>query len=424
MSSAKQVAGAVADVAVKKAGLVLAAKIGIPVVLVLVPIIVLGGLFASAVAAVAGGGDGGYASCDVEEELDGVSITVTSEPVNEEAAETVTLESVQLTYAAEVIAVGRSLGVSARGLLIALMTGLVESKWWMYANDTVPESLDYDHDMVGSDHDSLNFFQQRPSSGWGTITQLMNRHYAATAFFGGETGPNAGSPAGLLDIEGWEGRSLGEAAQAVQGSAHPERYAAWQTAAVEILELVDEHVTCTGDGDKPTPTGAVSWPLDLPFQMTSGYGPRAAPTAGASTWHAGIDLVNPGNACGKPVYAVFDGKVTYSDHLWLSIQHDDGFTVSYLHMHAEDHLVDVGDAVVSGQQIGAVGNVQPSTACHLDIRIDAAGNTNEEVAKLPLAGDEGAPPESATFVNPIDLVEVMGGSLLPLGQQYSSGDDE
>ena len=34
-------------------------------------------------------------------------------------------------------------------------------------------------------------------------------------------------------------------------------------------------------------------PLTDQFQMTSGYGPRNAPTAGASTMHKGIDYATP-----------------------------------------------------------------------------------------------------------------------------------
>ena len=34
-------------------------------------------------------------------------------------------------------------------------------------------------------------------------------------------------------------------------------------------------------------------PLSSQFQMTSGYGPRRAPTAGASTFHRGLDYATP-----------------------------------------------------------------------------------------------------------------------------------
>jgi len=48
-------------------------------------------------------------------------------------------------------------------------------------------------------------------------------------------GPNHGSPRGLLDIRGWQSMDKGAAAQAVQGSAFPERYAQWQSKAHSML---------------------------------------------------------------------------------------------------------------------------------------------------------------------------------------------
>src|SRR5690606_33946129 len=130
----------------------------------------------------------------------------------------VTLGESQLKIAARIISVGRQINVPDRGLKIALMTALQESSLQMYANSTVAESLEYPHDAVGDDHDSVNPFQQRPSSGWGTVAELMDLTYSIRAFFGGPEGPNGGSPRGLLDIDEWESMEPGEAAQAVQVS--------------------------------------------------------------------------------------------------------------------------------------------------------------------------------------------------------------
>ena len=44
-------------------------------------------------------------------------------------------------------------------------------------------SLTYPHDGLGSDHDSVNTFQQRWIAGWGTVAQLMDPVYAAEAFY-------------------------------------------------------------------------------------------------------------------------------------------------------------------------------------------------------------------------------------------------
>lgn len=314
----------------------------------------------------------------------------------------------QLASAAEILAVGGSLAVPQEGLLIALMTALQESHLWMYANESVPSSLDYPHDKVGSDHDSLNQFQQR--SNWGSVKDRMDTTYAAKAFFGGPDGPNEGSPAGLLDTEGWQKMSLGEAAQAVQVSAKPDAYDKWEEAAKTIIgALSSEDQTCedsAGNG-----TDSAEYPLDVPYTMTSGYGPRERPTPGASTWHPAIDFVNKGTVCGRPVYSMMSGEVTLSSKLWISITSSDGFVISYLHTSKSTRTIDVGDKVSAGQRIAAVGSEGPSTGCHLDVRVNVAGNTNTAVSDANLTVSTEAP--GGDWVNPEEFFAVFGLEICP-----------
>ena len=153
------------------------------------------------------------------------------------AGATVTLDHTQLGRAATIIDVGaRTAGVGTNGVLIALMAALAESRLRMLANTTAyPESANFPHDGDGSDHDSLGLFQMRPTAGWGSLTQLMNPDYQAAAFYGGPASPNHGSPRGLLDIPNWDTLSLGAAAQAVEVSAFPDRYATFEPVARTIL---------------------------------------------------------------------------------------------------------------------------------------------------------------------------------------------
>jgi LysM repeat protein len=126
------------------------------------------------------------------------------------------LDAEMRSNAKTIISVGRSVGVSDRGIVIALATAMQESA---LAN------LNYGH------LDSVGLFQQRPSQGWGSRSQLLNPTYAARLFFGGPTGPNSSETPGLLDIRGWNSMSLTQAAQAVQISAYPNAYAQWETSA-------------------------------------------------------------------------------------------------------------------------------------------------------------------------------------------------
>ncbi|MCY0903606.1 C40 family peptidase [Arthrobacter sp. H14-L1] len=146
------------------------------------------------------------------------------------------LSASQATVAKSYIAVGRTRAVPDDGIVIALMMALQESGLQMLANASVAESLNLPHDGVGNDHDSVGSAQQRPSAGWGSVAELMQSAYNAEAFYGGPQGPNRGSPRGLLDVQGWQQMDKGTAAQAVQGSTFPERYAKWRLEAQAILE--------------------------------------------------------------------------------------------------------------------------------------------------------------------------------------------
>lgn len=134
------------------------------------------------------------------------SVGTTVTPLSPEMAEN----------AATIVSVGRSLGVSDYGLVIALAAAMQESSL---------RNIDY------GDRDSLGLFQQRPSTGWGSSDQLLSPTYATRLFFGGPSNPNTGVTRGLLDIPGWQDMPVTVAAQAVQISAYPNAYAKWETSA-------------------------------------------------------------------------------------------------------------------------------------------------------------------------------------------------
>ncbi len=131
-----------------------------------------------------------------------------------------TLDAEQIANAQIIIRVGRELGVSDRGIAIALGTAMQES--WL-------RNLDW------GDRDSLGLFQQRPSTGWGTPAEVRDAVRSTRAFYGGPSDPNGHRTRGLLDIAGWQNMSFAQAAQAVQISAYPDRYARWEQPAYAWL---------------------------------------------------------------------------------------------------------------------------------------------------------------------------------------------
>lgn len=135
-------------------------------------------------------------------------------------ASTAGLDAEQVDNARLIIRVGRELGVPDRGIAIALGTAMQES--WI-------------RNLGWGDRDSLGLFQQRPSTGWGTAAEVSDRVRAIKAFYGGPSDPNGTRTRGLLDIPGWQGMSFAQAAQAVQISAYPDRYAQWEKPAYAWL---------------------------------------------------------------------------------------------------------------------------------------------------------------------------------------------
>jgi hypothetical protein len=219
--------------------------------------------------------------------------------------ETVTLDRQQLTRAATIIAVGKTQRIPARGQLIAIMTALTESSIRVLSNTTAyPESASIPNDGNGSDHDSVGIFQQRPAAGWGTVENLMDPVWSSRAFYGGPNGPNHGSPRGLLDIDDWQTLDPGAAAQAVQVSAYPDRYAVDRPVAEKVL-------TTLSGVSSSTDLECAQVRSDLPTGLPPGF-PGALITAAAT--QIGKPYVWGGGDLNGPTGGGFDcsGLVLYA----------------------------------------------------------------------------------------------------------------
>ncbi|NDL60966.1 M23 family metallopeptidase [Phytoactinopolyspora mesophila] len=150
------------------------------------------------------------------------------------------LSSEQLVNAKTIVDVGMKVDVPEYGWVIAVATALQESSL---------KNLEH------GDRDSLGLFQQRPSSGWGAPSEILDPVFASEAFYGGATSPHWRAPAdraeppGLQDIAGWEAMTVTQAAQAVQRSAFPDAYARWEPLARAIV------VELTGLGGDQCGTG-------------------------------------------------------------------------------------------------------------------------------------------------------------------------
>lgn len=141
----------------------------------------------------------------------------------------------------------------------------------------------------------------------------------------------------------------------------------------EIDKLLLEQAKDNGFSGERVEGGFI-WPLAVSGTITSHFGRRSAPTAGASTYHKGIDIAAP---AGTAIYAAADGTVTtatYSSSAgnYVMINHGNGLYTVY--MHASRLYCSVGDKVSQGDRIAAVGSTGVSTGAHLHFGVISNGN--------------------------------------------------
>ncbi|MFV2012709.1 MULTISPECIES: hypothetical protein [unclassified Micromonospora] len=160
-----------------------------------------------------------------------VEPTETAEPAPEPTSTTVApvagLSQVQMDNATAIVDAGLALQLPRRAMVIAVATAMQESTLLNRASEVLPESKNYPHQGTGWDHDSVGLFQQRTSTGWGAVADLMNPTYSATQFY-----------LALQRVAGWEQLPLTVAAQAVQVSAYPGHYAQHEAAADAVVTAV------------------------------------------------------------------------------------------------------------------------------------------------------------------------------------------
>ena len=137
------------------------------------------------------------------------------------------LSQIQMNNAQRIVAAGKALGLPKRAFVLAVACALQESNLLNLASAVLPESYSYPNEGSGSDHDSVGLFQQRPSSGWGSVKNLMTPDYAAKAFY-----------RALIQIPGWDTMALTYAIQAVQISAYPDAYAKHEWRAQTIVDAL------------------------------------------------------------------------------------------------------------------------------------------------------------------------------------------
>lgn len=130
----------------------------------------------------------------------------------------------------------------------------------------------------------------------------------------------------------------------------------------------------SSSGSSQTSSSGFIWPCPSSHTVSSSFGYRQSPTAGASSYHQGIDI---SASYGSTIVAAASGTVEWACYsssagYWIGIYHGNGTYTVY--MHCSSLLVSEGASVSQGQTIALVGSTGYSTGNHLHfgVRINGA----------------------------------------------------
>lgn len=165
------------------------------------------------------------------------------------------------------------------------------------------------------------------------------------------------------------------AAMEVQFNAAKQReWEAWKATSVPATTAGGGSSGSGGNSGGNSGGSSGGWQVPCSYtSITSPFGNRKSPTAGASSYHQGVDL---DTGTGDPVYATRAGVVTVAGWgnaagNYVQINHQDGF--SSIYMHLRDYCVSAGQIVSAGQLIGATGATGIATGDHLHFGISYNG---------------------------------------------------
>lgn len=146
-----------------------------------------------------------------------VSVVVNVGGVTDRArADAAALSPESKAIVARIIEIGKQRGHEPKAWQVAIQAGKTESNL---------RNVNY------GDRDSLGIFQMRPSMGWGTPAQVTNVDYAINTFY-----------ERLHRIKNWQAMRPGDAAQAVERSAYPDRYNRWEGMAAMLISGIETTV--------------------------------------------------------------------------------------------------------------------------------------------------------------------------------------
>lgn len=137
-------------------------------------------------------------------------------------------------------------------------------------------------------------------------------------------------------------------------------------------------------------SGTLSWPVSTSSSywnhISSGYGKRGQPTAGASTNHKALDIP----ISYKTVYAAADGYVVIAKRQsgygnFIMLKHSNSLYTCYGHL--SSYKVSAGQTVKRGQAIAVSGNTGISSGPHLHFEVRTSSSYGSRVNPLNYISD-------------------------------------
>ena len=155
-----------------------------------------------------------------------------------------------------------------------------------------------------------------------------------------------------------------------KANAYAKKAAQAEAEVERLLEEKQREIDQKNDmGSGNSGSTKLRWPLNVSGRLSSGFGPRKSPTAGASSYHKGQDIAVP---VGTPIVAAGSGTVvtaTYSSSAGNYVMISHGNKLYTVYMHCSRLAVSAGDTVTSGQIIAYAGSTGISTGSHLHFSV-------------------------------------------------------
>lgn len=131
------------------------------------------------------------------------------------------LNDTQISNAEKIIELCKTKNITKDDAVLAIMCALQESS---LLNKTETDL---------NDRDSIGLYAQRPSMGWGSISDIKNIEFATDSFFYGRT-----TNIGLLSLKNRGNLSKAVAIQKIQKSKYPDAYSKHEEAAIKIVNIL------------------------------------------------------------------------------------------------------------------------------------------------------------------------------------------